>query len=274
LAGCGSSKKAPDAGARPVVGGSAPVTVPIVAHDYSFDVTNTIRAGVVRFDLKNVGQEPHFAGIIKPALGHTVAEVKAALAAQKTPVPPPGPPPYEDVAGVSMADGGRNGNASYHLKPGKYLIMCSIPSRDGVPHFAKGMLTELTVTNGDAGALPTPDARIVGTDMALTPVPPLSAGKHTILFKNQGKQLHEINLVQLQPGKTMQDVVRWFGDHNGPPPTVSLGGVAVQVGEEGTTEVDLQPGVTYAFVCAVDDVLGHHEPHITEGMFTPAFTVT
>ena len=259
--------------ATPATDGKAQV-VDVIARDYSFAMPATVKAGLVTFNMKNEGQESHFLGIIKPVPGQTLAQVKSALQAQQTPVPPPGPQPYEDVAGVSMADTGLSGNATYKLRPGKYLVFCSIPTADGVPHFAKGMLNDLEVTSGSTGALPKAEATIVGTDMGLSPVPPLSAGKHTIAFKNDGKQLHEVNLVKLLPGKTMTEVVDWFKTRSGPPPTVSLGGVAVQPGETGTTEIELETGVQYAFICAVDDILGDHSPHILQGMFSPAFTAT
>ncbi|MDP9441891.1 MAG: hypothetical protein M3P34_06905 [Actinomycetota bacterium] len=52
------------------------------------------------------------------------------------------------------------------------------------------------------------------------------------------------------------------------------GGVAVKPGEEGVATVDLKSGGTYAFVCAIPDVLGDFARHLTKGMFTPPFTGT
>ncbi len=92
-------------------------------------------------------------------------------------------------------------------------------------------------------------------------------------LRNDGKQLHEINLVELAPGKTVDDVVKWYRQPAGPPPMASLGGVAVKPGEEGVTTLELKSGSTYAFVCAIPDVLGDFAPHVTKGMVTAPFTV-
>ncbi|MDQ4091834.1 MAG: hypothetical protein M3163_16290 [Actinomycetota bacterium] len=53
----------------------------------------------------------------------------------------------------------------------------------------------------------------------------------------------------------------------------SLGGVAVKPGEEGVARMELKRGSTYAFVCAIPDVLGDFALHITKGMFTSSFAV-
>ncbi|MDP8960400.1 MAG: hypothetical protein M3N32_02090 [Actinomycetota bacterium] len=102
-------------------------------------------------------------------------------------------------------------------------------------------------------------------------MPTLTAGVNTVGFHNQGRQLHEMNLVELSPGKSVDDVVRWLRQPGGPPPMAFLGGVAVKAGEEGVASLELKRGSTYACICATPDMLGNFAPHATKGMFTHPF---
>lgn len=52
-----------------------------------------------------------------------------------------------------------------------------------------------------------------------------------------------------------------------------LGGVAIKAGEEAVATLELKRGSTYAFICAIPDMLGDFAPHLTKGMFTQPFTV-
>jgi hypothetical protein len=83
----------------------------------------------------------------------------------------------------------------------------------------------------------------------------------------------EVNLVELSEGTTVPEAVAWFREQSGPPPMRFRSGAAIKTGEEATTELDLQPGATYGFACAIPDVLGDFAPHVTKGMFTDSFSV-
>ncbi|HEY3238877.1 MAG TPA: hypothetical protein VGL92_04880, partial [Acidimicrobiia bacterium] len=149
-----------------------------------------------------------------------------------------------------------------------------LPAADGLPHASKGMIRPLTVTEGIAAAVPDSVTSLTATDFALAGSPPAKAGAAVVGIRNQGKQLHEVNLVELMPDKRMEDVVAWFKAPAGPPPMSFRSGVAVKPGEEGTSEFELKSGSTYAFLCAIPDSLGDFAPHVTKGMYTPAFTVS
>jgi hypothetical protein len=94
-----------------------------------------------------------------------------------------------------------------------------------------------------------------------------------VKLRNHGRQLHEINLVELVAGKELDDATSWLTKPAGPPPYRSLGGVAVKPGEEATTELTLQAGRTYALLCVIPDSLGDRAPHATKGMLTASFQV-
>ena len=269
LAACGGGTESPsEAAAR-----SQPTKLTIAATDYGFDAPDTITGGTVEISFTNTGKEPHFAGVAAVRPGKTFEDVQAALTAPASSPPPPGPPPFEDVAGIATADPGRSSKATLNLPAGTYALFCQIPSPDGVSHAHKGMVRKLTVTAGQPGALPAAAGTVVGTDFGLSQAPQLQAGTNVVGLRNDGRQLHEINLVELPPGRTVDDVVRWYRQPAGPPPMASLGGVAVKPGEQGVTSIELKSGSTYAFICAIPDVLGDFVPHVAKGMFSAPFTV-
>lgn len=268
LAACGEINGSSEATTRSVA-----TKLTITATDYGFEAPESIAGGTVEMIFTNNGDEPHFAGLAAVAPGKTFADVQAALTAPVSSAAPSGPPPFEEFAGIATADPGRRSMVTINLPAGTYALFCLIPSPDGVSHAHKGMVKRLTVTAGNAGALPEAVGTVVGTDFGLSQVPQLKPGTNVVGLRNDGTQLHEINLVELAPGQTVEDVVKWYRQPIGPPPMVSLGGVAVKPGQEGVTTLELRKGSTYAFVCAIPDVLGDFAPHVTKGMFTAAFTI-
>ncbi len=249
-------------------------TIDITGKEYAFDVPATVKGGLAEISFTNVGREPHFAALAKVLPGKTFDEAKAALTAPPPDAPPPGPPPFEDLGAVPTLDPGGKGNATFNLPAGTYALFCQIPAPDGVSHAAKGMVSQVTVTEGPEGRLPPSVGTVTATDFALTPVPPLNAGRNVVRLRNEGKQLHEISLVDLGAGKKVEDVVAWYRQPSGPPPMRRMGGVAIRPGQEATTELALEAGPTYAFICEIPDFLGDFAPHVTKGMFTRPFSVS
>ncbi len=250
-------------------------SVAITAMDYAFEIpSDTLEGGLIEIRFTNAGQEAHFAGLAKLAEGKTFDDAKAVLTAPPPDTPPSGPPPFEEFAGAATVNPGGGGNATFNLPAGTYALFCGLPAPDGIPHAAKGMIRPLTVTEGIAAAVPDPVASLSATDFALAGAPPAKAGTAVVAIRNQGKQLHEVNLVELQPDKKIDDVVAWFKAPAGPPPMSFLSGVAVKSGEEGTSAFELKAGSTYAFLCGVPDSLsGDFVAHVVKGMYTPTFTV-
>ncbi|MDP8927934.1 MAG: hypothetical protein M3O70_04960 [Actinomycetota bacterium] len=253
----------------------APVKVNVTGKDYDFDVPAIIRGGLVELTFNNAGREPHFARLGKIAQGKTFADVKAALTAPPSGGPPPGPPPFEEFGGFATTGPGGRTRIAFNLPAGDYVMYCMMPAPDGVPHAAKGMIDEVAVIEGTEGSLPPSVGTVIGTDFSLhPPVPTLKAGTNVVRLRNEGRQLHEINLVEFGPGRKVEDVVAWHRQPAGPPPVRYLGGVAIKPGEEAATELELKTGRTYAFICEIPDFLGDFQPHVTKGMYTHAFTVS
>lgn len=131
------------------------------------------------------------------------------------------------------------------------------------------MISEVTVAEGPVGELPEAAGTIVGVDFAYGAVPALRQGPNVVRLRNQGHQFHEINLVAINEGKTIDDVVAWFKRPGGASPMKSLGGGSISPGHETSVGLELDAGSNYAFICGIPDLLGDRALHVTKGMFSP-----
>jgi uncharacterized cupredoxin-like copper-binding protein len=100
----------------------------------------------------------------------------------------------------------------------------------------------------------------------------IPAGVTTIKLVNQGTELHHLQMVRLEEGKTMQDVLAALAAGGPPPSWVSLvgGPNAVVPGKSNSVVQALVPG-HYGFLCVIPGLDG--VPHVMKGM-EAALTVT
>jgi hypothetical protein len=250
------------AGDSTTAAAAAPNVVTITATEYSFDAPAEIPAGLTTIRLVTNGKELHHATLIKLEDGKTVDDFKQAMQTE-------GPP----SAWMIMAGGpnpprpGGTAEVTQLLEPGNYVLVCFIPSPDGVPHIAKGMLRPVTVTPapGAQAAAPIPDVTVKLVDYGFESSKPLTAGKHIIRIENAGPQPHELVLVRLAPGKTVENLASWIEKMDGPPPGEPLGGIAsIHPGGYGFITADLTPG-DYGFLCFISDSKDG-KPHVAHGM--------
>jgi uncharacterized cupredoxin-like copper-binding protein len=257
-----------DSAAGEHAGHVMPNVVTVVANDFAFQAPAEIPAGLTRFVLKGQGKEIHHATIARLEDGKTVADLMAAF---KTPGPPPSWVTF--IGGPNVPDPGEEANATVDLTPGNYALICFVDTPDKVPHFAKGMVHGFTVTPSTVNAMtPAPSVNVALVDYAFTFDKPLTAGRHTIKVTNPAAQAHEIQLIQLAPGKTLADMQQWISKMAGPPPGKAVGGIASM--KPGTTnyfDIELTPG-EYVAICFDPD---HKDgkPHFVHGMATQ-FTVS
>ncbi|MBV9326470.1 MAG: hypothetical protein JO352_22120 [Chloroflexi bacterium] len=239
------------------------------ATDYAFTTSDTLPAGLVTIGLSNHGQEPHQGQLLRLNDGVSFEQFTAALQQQG-----------EGAFQLASAEGGPaaidpHGNQSItlDLQPGSYVLLCLIPSPDGVPHFVKGMLKPLQVIDNGAAAVAPP--RTQGTftlkDFGFEIPDTLPAGQATYRVTNAGPQIHELGIVRLAPGKVAEDVQAWYKAPSGPPPFEAVGGMSgLSANHSGYVTLDLQPG-SYAAECLVPDPASG-VPHLHLGM-VKAFTV-
>lgn len=234
--------------------------VRVRGEDFKFDAPDVIPAGLTEFRFLNKGPALHHLAILKLTGGKTIDDLRAALAN-------PGPPPswVKEYGGANASVPGEESNATLSLSPGNYALICFVDI-GGPPHFAKGMVRALRVVPSKA-ANPSPAASATMTllDYSFKLSGPIRAGKRTIRVRNVGKQHHEVQLVQLAPGKSAKEMMDWLGKMEGPPPGKALGGVAGM--EAGMTEyftADFAPG-KYALICFLPDTKDG-KPHFAHGM--------
>jgi hypothetical protein len=234
----------------------------INATDYAFNAPDQVPAGLMTVHLIDNGAELHHVAFIKLNDGKTLADVQQAMKTQ-------GPMPTwaVDRGGVNATHPGGMASSTQMLEAGNYALICFIPSPDGTPHFAKGMVRPLTVTESTGASAPEPTADIVIklTDYAFTLSKPITAGKHTFRIESSGNQSHEVQLMRLAPGKKVDDVTAWIEKQVGPPPAEPLGGIpAMAKGTAGYITADFTPG-DYALICFLPDAKDG-KPHFTHGM--------
>lgn len=237
--------------------------VTVVATDYALAMPDTLTAGAVSLRVANHGRELHQVMLARLLQGKSASDLVAAMKAG-------GPPPAWaiDVGGPNGVDPGHTSLATtLRLLPGHYAAFCIIPSPDGTPHLMKGMIRDLVVKPGAAEASfggPT-DATLTLYDYGFRSSRPIDAHTGRVLVRNEGKQVHELELARLAPGKTAHDIAVWVEKMAGPPPAHFLGGVSpIAPGQENELSLDLAPG-RYALLCFVPDAKDG-KPHIAHGM--------
>ena len=145
---------------------SAPPVVEVTARDYAFQVPDTIPSGWVTLQMENRGTEHHHFHLYRLPDGRThedfreghlapadsaralfkAGERKRALKFLQTSVPD-----WARLGNLTIRGGmgavapGATGRVSARLAPGRYVLVCLIPTPVGVPHFAHGMIGGLTL---------------------------------------------------------------------------------------------------------------------------------
>jgi hypothetical protein len=280
LAGCGGGD-AVTTGSQPAGSAEAPLrevsyevpAIEVSAGDYRFEVPRQLPGGLVDMALVNRGGEPHFAAFARPTDGSTLSDIRAALAAEAGGATPSAPPPFVEYAALGTVEPGGTSRMTMNLPAGPYVLFCALPSPDGTLHSVKGMMADVDVTEGVARDLPETPGTIAAFDFAFGNLPTFRAGTNRVTLENRGRQLHEIDLVELADGKTLDDAATWAATFEGPAPIRFLGGPAIRAGLSAVGTFEMKPGVRYAFVCIVPDSLGDFAPHLTKGMRSPVFEV-
>ena len=168
---------------------------------------------------------------------------------------------------------GGTASAVINLPAGEYVILCLVPSPgDHVAHHMKGMIQSLTVADGVSAPEPRADLAVRLKDFVYDLPANLPTGPLTIQVVNDGPEPHEFNILKLEEGKTLNDVIQFLNGAGGPPPFAPVGGMnGLDTGQTGYAEVNLAPG-NYVAICNIPSPLHEGHPHFSLGMIS-AFTV-
>lgn len=244
-----------------------PRVVEITATEYEFDAPAEIPAGPVTFRLLSTGEELHHAVLIRLDEDKTVEDLMAGMEAAGPGAPPP--PWVTFMGGPNPPVPGGESSVTMTLRPGNYAWICMIPSPDGVPHAAKGMVRPMTVTPSNTReSLSAPDGVIMLSDYEFQITGDLEPGQQTLRVRNIASQWHELIVLRLEPGTTVEDIAHWAATVETdmrPPPGMPMGGVApLAQGLSNDVTLNLEPG-RYGFLCVLPDVQDG-ELHSEHGM--------
>jgi hypothetical protein len=129
------------------------------------------------------------------------------------------------------------------------------------------------VKRGTGSAEATPlGVTIKASDFAFEAPDKITAGTVTLLLENHGKELHQIQLVRLEDGKTVGDLAKAMKNHGALPSWIKwVGGPnGTAPGQRSNATSVLEPG-QYAYVCLIPSADG--KLHVAKGMVRP-FQVT
>lgn len=243
--------------------------VTITTVDHAFSAPEQIDAGLVSITMQNDGNEPHHVQFVRLNDDVTLEQLGAALQEG----PEAAFPLVSFAGGPSMVDGGGSQTVTVNLTAGTHMLLCLVPDSDGVPHLAHGMAAPIEVVdNGQDNPEPlTADLTIQLLDFAYAFSSGIEAGPQIWEVENDGDVIHEIALIKLNDGATMDDVEAYMHAPEGPPPFANVGGLqAIDPGTSGWVHLDLAPG-DYVAVCHIPDPASG-KTHIELGMVMP-FTV-
>lgn len=264
----------PDASVSPSEQSTEPAAaaaVSVSATDYAFAGPASISGGLRALIVANEGAEPHHMQLMKLNDGETIETFGAAAAESEGAAMAK----VSFVGGPGQVAPGASATAYVDLAPGDYLLGCFIPSEDGVPHMAKGMLSPLTVTEAEEVSTVEVASTVSAFDFGFDAPETLEAGA-TFAFTNDGAEVHEANIIALEGDATVQDALAWLQaeEKPGPPPFAPAGGVnAISFGGSLTAWGQAPDTAgSYAFVCFVPSP-SDETPHLFKGMVW-AFSVT
>jgi hypothetical protein len=235
--------------------------VTVAAEEFSFAMPDEIPAGAVTLTLRNEGAEPHHAQLARLKPGVTEEQLMARLREG----PEAALPLLSFSGGPAAIPPAGAQEVTLELPPGDYVMLCFVPSPDGVPHLAKGMIKPFRVTAVSADVrAPGAEAEAVLRDFSFT-LPDLDERPTTIKVTNAGPQVHEMVIGRLAEGATLEDALGFLTTLAGPPPFTEAGGMqALDPGAGGSLTLDLSPG-RYVMYCVVPDP-ATGRPHTALGM--------
>lgn len=242
-------------------------TITFLATDYRFEGPEIVQAGDTIVRLSNQGHEAHHVQLVKLDRDRTPKELIEALGGPVTQIPDWA----RQIGGPNAVGSGRDGEAFVHLEPGRYVVLCLIPTKEGTVHAVIGMQKPLEVVGGSASAviglsgIPS-DYHLAMADYGFTMLEEVAPGRHTFRVVNRGSHVHEASLIRLAPQATVEDVLAAFavGATQALPGTFVGGVTGLEPGGESVFTATLSPG-RYGLFCLFPNP-NHETSHLRRGM--------
>lgn len=248
----------------PAAAQAAIPTVTITAREYAFDLPETVPGGLVALTIRNAGNAPHAAQLLRLNPGVTVQQVLDVNRRAET---GDMQAEAEFFRLVTTSGGAENlePEASLDLvlvlAEGDYMVI-DFESAD------KGMAVPFRVDGaGTNAAEPRADVEGALRDFAFELPPVLAAGQTMLKLTNVGSQSHHMVLYKLDEGYGLSDVLAALDAPEPPSWVTPAGGLAaIAPGMTAWVTLNLTPGA-YVGLCFLPDV-ETGKSHVELGMLT------
>jgi hypothetical protein len=184
LAACGDDS---DSGG----GGDSDNAITITASEYAFAIEGEATGGFVQVTFENDGEEPHIVIPFKLQDGKTSADALPLLASEEQPdeaayaevFDQPIDGAFYGTPGLLASSDAETTVADFPT--GNYVLVCFLPSPDGQPHAALGMVADLAVGEGETAA-PATQGTIDVTSDSFTVPDGIQSGTYAVTNSNDG----------------------------------------------------------------------------------------
>ncbi|WP_310569518.1 hypothetical protein [Gemmatimonas sp.] len=126
--------------AKPALNANRVTYVAVSGADYNFSAPDQVPAGVVAFNLTNAGADLHALALLELPTNHTLREFLDMYHSKG--IIPPWMPTLGQTGPIAP---NQEAFLTVRMKPGRYILACLIPARDGRAHTEKGMVKMITV---------------------------------------------------------------------------------------------------------------------------------
>lgn len=234
---------------------TAPPSYTVAATESELILPEAVPGGIVELHYTNESEIRHMLILARLDGDLTPEQYDAALA---------GPDPMAAYTMVHWLGGtalmpGQESAITYDLSAGQHVM---VDFGDGPPRAFYFTVTD----ERSAAAAPVAVVETELKDFALILPDTIPTGRQLWQITNNGDQWHEIQLVKLNEGATVQDAMDFMAQGPvpvGTPPFELISFIApLNPGETIWTAMDLAPG-EYTLICALPDLLGGHGEHTT-----------
>jgi hypothetical protein len=240
---------------------AAPPQFTITLNAEAIDIPNGIPAGLVELTIDNADTQWHSAIIRQLNEGVSLEEFSAAF--QKE---PRSTFPMTSFIGGPDVPGEKTMPGYYTLQSGTYVV---------VDNWVEPWRFASFQVEGETVQAQPPKAEVMVQmkEYAFEMPKSLPSGRQLWQFTNQGEFLHNIGIIRLGEGQSMDDVIAWTTEQQGPEPFeyFTMWNI-LSPGATSWGEIELQPG-EYLAVDFMPDFANEGRWNMEQGMVW-AFTVT
>jgi hypothetical protein len=250
-AGCGGSESPAGAVSAKLTAAQSAQRVAVSTRDTELIVkgADSLHAGFVRLDVRNVGRGEHAIELVRLKRPLTTRQLLEAFGAEKREL-------FEALGGIQQVVRGRPWEMTERLVSGSYALL-DFAQNGPKPNYARGLHKRFDVAAREGRSVPPAtvgeiDMRDFSLDFRL---PNRFSGRGVVKITNAGKTSHEISLVRIEPGYTQHEVLNLIlAGATKPPKWASIVELLSVLDPANTVYVrfDLNPG-RYVALCLMNE---------------------